>query len=325
MKMGETNTGTSSNLRQGHIGHVSQTLIYLGKLFRMFIFQNDWKVLPMSAVIAGLVSFTVGKNLFVSMEGTGTAAFAYACICVWNGFFNSIQSVCRERPIVKREHRSGLHISSYIVAHMIYQAFLCALQAGIIILVCYFMKVKLPQDALVVRNATIEFGITLFLITYCSDMLALLVSTIAKTTTAAMTIMPFLLIVQLLFSGAFFSLPEKVMPFTNLTTTKWGLTAICAEGDYNSLPMVSLWNSAYKLKHIKMEGDTEPFAIVFDYIEEHDLRDEILLKSAELNQNENYKHDALVVYKCWAMLIAWTLIYVGASTLILEFIDKDRR
>ena len=329
MKMGETNantnTNSNSNLKKGHIGHVSQTFIYLGKLFRMFLFQNDWKVLPMSAIIAGLVSFTVGKNLFVSMEGTATSAFAYACICVWNGFFNSIQSICRERAIVKREHRSGLHISSYIMAHMMYQAVLCILQSAIIITVCYFMKVKLPETALVVNNPMLEFGITLFLITYCSDMLALLVSAIARTTTAAMTIMPFLLIVQLLFSGAFFSLPQKVMPFTSLTTTKWGLTAICAQGDYNSLPMVSLWNSAYKLKHVKMKDGSEPFVVVFDYIEKNDLRDEIIIKSAELNQNENYKHDALVMYKCWAWLIAWTLIYVGAATVVLEFIDKDRR
>ena len=77
--------------KEGHIGHVSQTFIYLGKFFRMFIFQNDWKVLPMSAIIAGLVCFAVGKNLFKTMEGTVLGAFALACICVWNGFFNSIQ------------------------------------------------------------------------------------------------------------------------------------------------------------------------------------------------------------------------------------------
>ncbi|MBP3279906.1 MAG: ABC transporter permease, partial [Butyrivibrio sp.] len=59
-----------------HRGRVFQTFIYLGKLFRMFLFQNDWKVLPMAAVIAGLVSFTVGKNLFKTMEGTLMGTFA---------------------------------------------------------------------------------------------------------------------------------------------------------------------------------------------------------------------------------------------------------
>ena len=323
--MDETNTTTTTTLnKKGHIGHVSQTLIYLGKLFRMFLFQNDWKVLPMSAVIAGLVCFAVGKNLFVTMEGTLMGSFALACICVWNGFFNSIQSVCRERAIIKREHRSGLHISSYIVAHMIYQAFLCLLQAVIIMVVCYFMKVKLPKESLATTLPILDFGITLFLITYCSDMLALLVSCVARTTTAAMTIMPFLLIVQLLFSGSFFSLPERVMPLTNFTVTKWGLTAICAQGDYNSLPMVSIWNNATKLKNVEVEGQ-KPFAMIFDYIEKKNVRDELLLKSGQLNQNAAFNHDALILYKCWVWLIFWTFIYVAAAIIILEFIDKDRR
>ena len=127
-----------------HRGRITQTFIYLGKLFRMFLFQNDWKVLPMSAIIAGLVAFAVGSNLYVTMEGTLTGAFALACVCIWNGFFNSIQVICRERAIVKREHRSGLHISSYIVAHMIYQAILCVLQVVIMIFVCMSMGVAMP-------------------------------------------------------------------------------------------------------------------------------------------------------------------------------------
>ena len=47
----------------------------------------------------------------------------------------------------------------------------------------------------------VDFGISMFLITYASDMLSLWVSSLARTTTAAMTIMPFVLIFQLVFSG----------------------------------------------------------------------------------------------------------------------------
>ena len=120
-----------------HTGRFPQMIIYLGKLFRMFIFQNDWKVLPMSAIIAGLVSFAVGGSLFKTMEGTMMGTFALACVCIWNGFFNSIQVVCRERAIIKREHRSGLHITSYIAAHVIYQAVLCMAQSAITLIVLH--------------------------------------------------------------------------------------------------------------------------------------------------------------------------------------------
>ena len=305
-------------------GRISQTIIYLGKLFRMFLFQNDWKVLPMSAVIAGLVAFAVGANLFKTMEGTLMGTFALSCVCIWNGFFNSIQSICRERAIVKREHRSGLHISSYILAHMIYQAVLCILQVVITIVVCTRMGVILPKDSLITPMPVVDIGITLFLITYCADMLALLISSFARTTTAAMTIMPFMLIVQLLFSGGFFNLPQKAMPLTNLTATKWGLTALCAQGDYNSLPMVSLWNNAVKMKNYEVEGE-KPLEKALVAIEENNMRDEILMQCAQQNQNPNYAHDADTVYSCWLWLLLWTLVYIVIAVIILERIDHDKR
>ena len=307
-----------------HRGRFFQTIIYLGKFFRMFLFQNDWKVLPMAAVIAGLVAFSVGQNIYKTMEGTLMGTFAISCICIWNGFFNSIQVICRERAIVKREHRSGLHISSYVAAHMIYQAFLCILQVVITIGVCMLMRVEIPHKSLITPWAVVDFGLTLFLITYCADMLALLISAFAKTTTTAMTIMPFLLIVQLLFSGAFFNLPQEAMPLTNLTATKWGLTALCAQGEYNSLPMVSVWNSALKMKDVEVEGE-KPLLTIFREIESNNMRDDLLMKTGELNQNHDYDFDPAIVLRCWIWLFMWTVVYVILTVLLLESIDKDKR
>ena len=307
-----------------HRGRLSQTFIYLGKLFRMFLFQNDWKVLPMAAVIAGLVSFAVGSNLFITMEGTLMGTFALSCICIWNGFFNSIQMICRERAIVKREHRSGLHISSYVAAHMIYQGALCILQVVITLAVCSLMGVRFPDKSLLSPWPVLDFGITLFLITYCADMLALLVSSFARTTTTAMTIMPFLLIVQLLFSGSFFSLPAEAKPFTYLTATKWGLTALCAQGDYNSLPMVSVWNNALKMKDVEVEGQ-KPILELFQYVEQNNMRENFLMMTARQNQNHDYDFDINIVLRCWIWLISWTIVYVGIAVILLEGIDRDKR
>ena len=114
-----------------HRGRRSQILIYLGKFLRMFVYQNDWKVLPMAAVIAGLVAMVVKNMFFISMEGTLMSAFALTCVGIWNGCFNSIQVICRERDVIKREHRAGMHISSYVIAHLIYQGMLCLLQTAI--------------------------------------------------------------------------------------------------------------------------------------------------------------------------------------------------
>lgn len=307
-----------------HTGRLDQTVIYLGKLFRMFIFQNDWKLLPMAAVVAGLVSYVVSANVFVTMEGTRIGAFALSCICIWNGFFNSIQVVCRERPIVKREHRSGLHMSAYIAAHMIYQAFLCISQSIITLQVCRMMGVTFPHKALITPWPVADLGITFFLVTYCADMMALMVSCIVHTTTAAMTIMPFLLIVQLVFSGGIFELTGPAKNLTVFTAARWGMTAICAQGDYNSLPMVSIWNSAVQMKGVEFQGE-KPLEQILIAIEDNGMRDEILLKTAEYNQKPDYESSPGNVKRCWRYLVVFSILYALFSTLALELIDRDKR
>ena len=306
-----------------HTGRFKQTLVYLGKLFRMFIFRNDWKVMPMAAFISFLVSFVVGKKMNVSMEGTLRGAFAFSCICIWNGFFNSIQVICRERPIIKREHRSGLHMTSYVFAHMIYQAFLCSCQTVITIIVMLFAKVTIPETGYVF-NSYIDLFVTLFLITYAADMTALFVSSLVKNTTTAMTVVPFLLIFQLIFSGGFFSLTGNAYKLSYFTVSKWGLTALCAQGDYNSLPMTSLWTSMSKMRSLEVEGE-KPVDEMLDYITASNRKEELMLKCGSNNQEKKYESSTGNVLKCWRNLGVFIVVFSFLSIVLLEFIDLDRR
>ena len=140
------NTESARRFHARHRGRGAQVWIYLGKLLRMFVYQSDWKVLPMAALIAGLVGMVIRKKMFLNMEGTLMGAFAMVCVCIWNGCFNSIQVICRERDVIKREHRSGMHISSYILAHMIYQFLLCVLQTGVTLYVTKLTGVQYPSE-----------------------------------------------------------------------------------------------------------------------------------------------------------------------------------
>ncbi|MBQ7581666.1 MAG: ABC transporter permease, partial [Lachnospiraceae bacterium] len=167
--MSEAAVTTQRHLKLHYRGRGGQVIIYLGKLLRGFIYQSDWKVMPMAALIAGLVSMVVRRDFFLTMEGTLKGAFALTCVSIWNGCFNSIQVVCRERDIIKREHRSGLHISAYIFAHMVYQALLCLLQTGITLFVCQRTGIQFPQQGLFTQWLIVDIGISIFLITYASD------------------------------------------------------------------------------------------------------------------------------------------------------------
>lgn len=305
-------------------GRMAQTGIYFRKLLRMCVYQNDWKVLPMAALIAGIVTFVIGENLFKSQEGTLLGSFALVCVCIWNGYFNSIQSVCRERPIIKREHRSGMHVSSYISAHMLYQAILCLLQTLIMISILRVADVTFPEEGLITGSFLIDFGLTMFLTTYAADMMALAVSSLVKNTTTAMTVMPFLLIFQLVFSGGVFSLRGIGAKLTNFTIAKWGLNGLCTLGNYNSLPMVSLWNSLWKFRSIEFEG-TRSVEMVTDFILENDMKDELLLEAGQYNMNAAYNFTAGNLLSCWGVLLLVIVIFAVLSVVLLEFIDRDKR
>ena len=246
--MAERNNGEVRRFKARHRGRLEQVWIYLGKLLRMFVYQSDWKVLPMAALIAGLVGMVIRRRMFLNMEGTLMGSFALVCVAIWNGCFNSIQVICRERDVIKREHRSGMHISSYICAHMLYQLLLCAAQTGVTLYITKIVGVQYPEEGMFTRWMIVDFGISMLLITYASDMLSLWVSSLAHTTTTAMTIMPFVLIFQLVFSAGMLTLPAWTEPLTHLTISNPGLKVIAAQSDTNNRPFVTISNMIGKMR-----------------------------------------------------------------------------
>ena len=253
-----------------HRGRLAQIGIYLARQLVMFIYQSDWKVLPMAALIAGLVGMVVRNRLFINMEGTLMGGFAIVMVCIWNGCFNSIQVICRERDVIKREHRSGMHISSYIVSHMLYQALLCLLQTGVTLYVTRTVGVQYPAQGLFTPWMIVDFGISVFLITYAADMMSLWISTLARTTTTAMTIMPFVLIFQLVFSGGMMTLPEWTNYITPYTISNPALKVIAAQGDYNNRPVMTIWNQLNKMRG-KAFSVTVTVGQVADFLRSKDI------------------------------------------------------
>ena len=307
-----------------HKGYFAQTRIYLGKLLRMFIYQNDWKFLIAAAVITAAVTYVVGANLFVTQEGTITGAFALVCACIWNGVFNSIQAVCRERSIVKREHRSGLRISAYITAHMIYQLMLCVCQTAITLVICHTAGVQIPAEGVITRWGLLDLGITILLIIYASDMMGLMIASLVRDTTTAMTVMPFMLIIQLIFSGAFFDLSGFAKKLSLLTVSHWGMNGICAVGRYNDQPMVTLWNTVFKFRNAEFMG-YRPLLEIIKKVESSGYRDTFLLWSGTYNRNEAYASTAENLLRNWGGIAAILLVCAGAAFVSLCFIDRDRR
>ena len=307
-----------------HKGRAGQTVIYLKKFLRMFVYQNDWKVLPMGAVIAAVVTFVIGADIFKTQEGTRSGIFALVCVCIWNGFFNSIQSVCREREIVKREHRAGLHMSAYISAQMIYQLMLCTAQTVVTVCICLLTGIKIPLVGIITPFGVIDSGITILLVTYGADMMALMVSCLVRNTTTAMTAMPFMLIFQLVFSGGVFKLSGFAEKVQYLTISHWGMSTMCSIGRYNDQPMMSIWTMLKKFRNVVVNGQT-PLADIVHRMEEDGSYHDLAAWAGLQNQSETYISTPENILKCWGILLLLILVFAVISVIALEFIDRDKR
>lgn len=214
---------------------LAQVKIYTGKCFRVFLNEKGWKIFISSALITLIICTVTSDDMFEEYAATRNGAFALVCACIWIGIFNSIQSVCKERDIIKREHRSGLHISSYIAAHMLFELTLCAVEALIVtVIICIANFRNIPSGG-VLFSASVELMITFFLIIYSSDILGLMVSSIVKEPNTAMTVMPFVLIIQLVMSGMIFQLSGISKAISYITVAKWGLNMICITANVNAM------------------------------------------------------------------------------------------
>lgn len=247
-------TATNKKIHElRHRGRLNQVNIYIGKFVRMFLYQSDWKALPMAAVISYMVALVVRDSCFVTREGTILGALAITCVALWNGCFNSIQVICRERAIIKREHRAGMHVSAYVTAHALYQAAVCLAQTGITLYVFYTARIHFPGTGVMGKSFILELGITVFLVTYAADLMSLFISSVVHSTTTAMTVMPFVLIFQLVFSGAVFQVPEQLNMLPRLTVSSYGFRCIACQADYNALPMSSGWSTLVKMRDCPLD------------------------------------------------------------------------
>ena len=215
-----------------HTSRFQQMKIYFRRNLRGFFNDKGWKLLISVVLITLLICSVTGEEMFRDYDQTRSGAFALVCACIWIGIFNSIRVICREREILKREHRTGLHMSSYVAARWLFEACLCAVEALPVTVLVWIVNRGHFIEQGILLPPTLELFISFFLITFSADALALVISAVVKDENTAMTVMPFALIIQLIMSATTESGETDV---STLTISRWGLNAICTSADVNHM------------------------------------------------------------------------------------------
>ena len=221
------------------IGRIGQTIIYLKSCLRIYFNDKQWMNLGSTLLIMLIIGMVTGDDMFVSYTDTKNGGFAIICACIWVGLFNSIRSICKERGIIKREHRTGLRMSSYVAAHMIHEGALSMVEALLAAIIIWLVNNKHFIKSGVILPPGIELFICFFLIIFASDIFAMMISSVVTNENTAMTVMPFALIVQMIFAGVVFELEGITEKISYVTISRWGMNGLCAIANYNKLTLFS--------------------------------------------------------------------------------------
>lgn len=254
----------------------------------MTLIKNDRMRLIMvfaqPLLIGILLAFVASDTVFEVYNGTKSILFALSCAGIWMGLFNSIQEICKERLILKREYMVNLRLESYIASKFLVQFIISVIQALLIVIV-FMITVGSPKGVLF-GNPFFELTVSMTLTIFSSAGIGLIVSSISKNSDKAMTVAPFLLIFQLLFSGILFELSGITEKISYLTVSKWSVGALGISSDLNSLPT--------------MGGIPREFEEIFEFT-------------------------ASNLYKTWLVLLIFAAVCAVASGLLLRNVSNDSR
>ncbi len=271
---------------------------------QLYILKSNIKKLLMiillpviTAVIVGAVS---GEDVFVTYEDTKSTLFAIVCVSIWIGLFNSIQEICQERSILKREYMANLRLISYISSKFVVQAILCLIQSAILLWVCGLF-IEFPGEGLVTGSFVLDSFISVFLIMLASDALGLFISSLVKSGDIANIIAPVVLILQLVMSGVLFELEGFADTLSNVTFSKWGMECLGSIADMNNLEL-------YMLHYAK----DEPTRQTLESVIERKVYDGFTATSEHL-------------IKTWLILLGFCVILILISSVMLRHVAKDSR
>ena len=271
-----------------------------GKQFRVLIkryldlMKNDAQrlaVLLAQPLIIGLLLFLVADSeVFQIYESTKSMMFALSCAAIWIGIFDSIQEICKERSVLKREYMANLKLPGYILSKILVQAGLGLIQS-VFLTGTFLLLLRSDEKGIFFSHFHFELFVTVWITVLASAAMGLTISSMVKTGDKAMALAPFVLIIQLLFSGILFKLEGAGEWISYCTISRWSVEALGSITHLNSLNL-----------RLQEEIPTLP----------HEAESFFEASAGHLVMN-------------WAIMAVMTVIFIAGSIILLRNLSKDGR
>lgn len=238
-------------------------------------------------IISFCVGLTLKDKMFDVYADTRSRLFAIVCIAIWIGLFNSVLEICKERSSFKMDLRSGFKASELFLSRFLVHGVICLFQTIIIFAICTLF-VDFPKEGAVIGISSIEYILSIFLITFSADIMGFLISSLCPSNDIANRSLPFILMVQFIFSGQLFELGDTLDKVSKFTISKWGMELLGSIGDITNLDLG-------------------------------------MLPSLESNIYDAFEHSAEHVIVLWGILILFIVIFSVLSIFFINRIKFDKK
>ena len=208
----ETETGFSKSRNKTFI----EQYFWLSK--RYFKIKTNDKinslVMLLQAPIIALLICLVFKNI------TPAVPFITALSAIWFGTNNAAREIVSELSIFKRERMFNMDIGPYVMSKISVLAFFSIIQSAIFIGILF---INYGSNQILIYNNPFSSFLWMSFLSIAATFLGLLLSATLATAEKVMTIVPIVLIPQIMLAGLVAKINTPLVEFISyLTFTRWG-------------------------------------------------------------------------------------------------------
>ena len=156
---------------------------------------------------------------FIFTDISPAVPFITAISAIWFGTNNSAREIVNEASIYKRERMYNLDIFPYVLSKVFVLSFFTIIQSAIFVLILFLHF----NDSLVSLTAPFDAFLWMSFVSISATFLGLFLSSIMSTTEKVMTIVPIILMPQIMLAGLVARInTEFVEVISYFTLSRWG-------------------------------------------------------------------------------------------------------
>lgn len=215
---------------------VRQLAVLCRRYFELLVAdrRNLGLLLAQAPIIGVLLALVSSPAAFGMRIETKKLVFMLALTGVWFGVINSAREICKEAAVLRRERLAGLSPTAYLLSKLVVLSGLVLAQSALLVGVIA-LRIELPSHGILLP-AALEVYITIALAGIAGVALGLALSALASTPDKAMSLIPIVLVPQVLFAGVMFTLHGATSAIGWGVSSRPAVDALSAIANVNELP-----------------------------------------------------------------------------------------